>query len=110
MWLREIVHQTVLGEYNPGTQVDTLLADLRGLPSQRHDGPTPRNAFPMDTITQLVLVADIAPIPTENLLKIDGITHTNSNGVVRSYTIYPGSFLFGQGPQAFMCMECFFNS
>jgi hypothetical protein len=23
-WLREIVHHTVLGEYNPGTQVDSL--------------------------------------------------------------------------------------
>jgi hypothetical protein len=69
VWLREIAHHTVFGEYSPGTQVDTLLADLRGLPPQRHDGPTPRNAFPMDTITQLFLGADIAPIPTENLLK-----------------------------------------
>ncbi len=55
VWLRAIVHHTVLGEYNPGTQVDSLLADLRGLPQQRHDGPTPRNAFPMDTIIQLFL-------------------------------------------------------
>ena len=90
-WLREIVHHTVPGAYNPGTQVDSLLADLRGLPPQRHDGPTPRNAFPMDTITHLFLGADIAPIPTENLLTIDGITHAQSNRMVRSDSIYPGS-------------------
>ena len=69
------------------------MADLRGLPPQRHDGPTPRNAFPMGTITHLFLGADIAPIPTENLLKIDGITHTKGNRMVRSDSIYPGSFL-----------------
>ena len=85
VWLREIVHHTVLGEYHRGTQVDTLLADLRGLPPQRHDGPTPRNAFPMDTIAQLFPGADIAPIPTENSLKIYGITHTKKqhNGAFR---------------------------
>ena len=109
VWLREIVHHTVLGEYSPGTQVDTLLADLRGLPPQRHDGPTPRNAFPMDTITQLFPGADIAPIPTENLLNIDGITHTKSNRMVRSDSIYPGSFLLVRAPQSVMCMECFFH-
>ena len=31
VWLREIVHHTVPGEYNLGTQVDTLLADLNGV-------------------------------------------------------------------------------
>ncbi len=31
-WLRETVHHTVPGEYNPGTQVDSLLTGLRGLP------------------------------------------------------------------------------
>jgi hypothetical protein len=47
----------------------------------------------MDTITQLFLGVDTAPIPTENLLKIDGITHTKNNRMVRSDSIYPGSFL-----------------
>ena len=37
--------------------------------------------------------ADIAPIPTENLPNIDGITHTQSNRMVRSDSIYPGGFL-----------------
>ena len=32
-WLREIVHHTVPGEYNPGTQVDNLLTDLMGFAS-----------------------------------------------------------------------------
>ena len=53
-WLRQICHHTKPGEYSPGTQVDSLLADLRGLPQQRHDGPTPRNVAPMDTITDFV--------------------------------------------------------
>ena len=69
------------------------MADLRGLPQQRHDGPTPRNAFPMDTIAQLFPGAGIAPIPMENLLKIDGIRHTKSNRMVRSDSIYPSNFL-----------------
>ena len=110
-WLRGIVHHTVPGEYNPGTKVDSLLADLRGLPRQRHDGPMPRNAFPMDTITQLLLGADIAPIPAENLLKIDGITHTKDNRMVRSDTIISRQFLVGQGPpESLLCMDCFFHS
>ena len=91
--MRGIVHHNVLGEYNPGTKADSLLADLRGLPRQRHDGPTPRNAFPIDTITKLFIWVDIAPIPTENLLNIDGIRHTTDNRMVRSDTIYPGSVL-----------------
>ena len=103
VWLREIVHRTVLGEYIPGTKVDGLWADLRGLPRQRHDGPTPRNAFPMDTITQLFLGVGIAPIPAENLLKIDGITHTTDNRMVRSDTIYPGSFLLVRPPPRNVC-------
>ena len=108
-WLRGIVHHTVPGEYNPGTKVDSLLADLRGLPRQRHDGPTPRNACPMDTITQFSGV-DIAPIPAVNLLKIDGITHTKDNRMVCSDAIYPGRFLLVSPPQAFLCMDCSFHS
>ena len=97
-WLRGIVHRTLPGEYYPVTQVDSLLADLRGLPRQRHDGPMPRNAFPMDTITQLFPGADVAPIPTESLLKIGGITHTKDDRMVRSDTIYPSSFLLARPP------------
>ena len=64
----------------------------------------------MDAITHLFLGVDIAPIPTENWLKIDGITHTKSNRMVRSDTTYPGSLLLVRAPQAVLCMECFFHS
>ena len=96
--LRGIVHHTVPGEYYPGTKVDSLLADLRNLPRQRHDGPTPRNAFPMDTINRVFPGADIAPIPAESWLKIDGNTHTTDNRMVRSDTIYPGNVLVVRAP------------
>ena len=49
----------------------------------------------MGTIAQLFPGADIAPIPTENLLNLDGITHTKSNRMVHSDSIYPGSFVHG---------------
>ena len=62
-WLRGIVHHTVLWEYNPGTKVGSLLGDLRGLPRQRHYGPMPRNARPMDTITQLFSGLTLFPYP-----------------------------------------------
>ena len=33
VWLREILHHTVPGEYNPGTQVDTLFGRHEGFAS-----------------------------------------------------------------------------
>ena len=98
-WLRGIVHHTVLGEYAPGTRVDNLLEDSKRLPAQRAPGPTPQSALPMDAITQLFLGADIAAIPTDALLKIDGITHTKNDEAIRSNTIYPGNFLLVRMPQ-----------
>ena len=98
-WLRGIVHHTVPGEYAPGTRVDNLLADLRGLPAERAPGPTPQSALPMDAITQLFPGADIPAIPTAALLKIDGITHTKKDEAIRSNIIRPGSFLLIRVPQ-----------
>ena len=45
----------------------------------------------------LGLTLDIAPIPTENLLNIDGIKHTKNN-MVRTAKIYPSSLLMVRAP------------
>ena len=86
-------------EYAPGTQVDRLLADLRGLPAERASGPTPQSSLPMDAITQLFPGADIPAVPAEALLKIQGITHTKKDEVIRSNIIRPGSFLLIRVPR-----------
>ena len=77
-WLRAIVHHQVPGEYSPGTTVDALLRDLRALPHSRPQGPRAPGSLHSDTITQLFPGADIPSIPAENLVKIDGITHTHT--------------------------------
>ena len=92
-WLRAIVHHQVLGEYSPGTTVDALLQDLHALPHSRPEGPRAPGSLHSDTITQLFPGADITPIPTENLVKIDGLTHEKSGRPIRSNVIVPGSLL-----------------
>ena len=99
-WLRAIVNHQVPGEYSPGTTVDTLLQDLKALPHARPQGPRElRSGFQSDTITQLFPGADIPPIPAENLMKIDGITHTAGGLPIRSNVIHPGSLLLVRVPE-----------
>ena len=97
-WLRGIVHHQVPGEYSPGTTVDTLLRDLKALPHSRPQGPRAPGSFQNDTITQLFPGADIPSIPAENLVKIDGVTHTVGGRPIRSNVIYPGSLLLVRVP------------
>ena len=92
-WLREILHHQVPGEYSPGKTVGAVLQDLRALPHLRPQGPRAPGNLQSDTITQLFPGADIPPIPAENLVRIDGITHTANGRVIRSNVIVPGSFL-----------------
>ena len=98
-WLRGIIHHTVPGVYAPGTQLDSLLADLRGLAAHRPTGPSPQSTLPMDSITQLFPGADIGSIPTDVLVRIDGITHSKgTRRVLRSNAIYSGSFVVVKAP------------
>ena len=56
-------------------------------------------SLPSDAITQLFPGADIPPIPAENLVMIDGITHTAGGRPIRSNVIYPGSLLVVRVPE-----------
>ena len=97
-WLRAIVHHQVPGEYSPGTTVDNLLRDLKALPHARPQGPRAPGMLQSDTITQSFRGADIPPIPAENLLKIDGVTHIAGGLPIRSRVIHPGSLLLVRVP------------
>ena len=98
-WLRAVVHHQVPGEYSPGTTVDSLLQDLKALPHARPQGPRETGSLQSDTITQLFPGADIPPIPAENLVRIDGITHTAAGRPIRSNVIHPGSLLLVRVPE-----------
>ena len=96
--LRALVHHQVPGEYSPGTTVDTLLGDLKALPHSKPQGPRAPGSLQSDTITQLFPGGDIPPIPAENLVRIDGITHTAGGRPLRSKVIHPGSLLLVRVP------------
>ena len=98
-WLRAIIHHQVPGEYSPGTTVDALLHNLKALPHTRPQGPRTLGSLQSDTITQLFPGADIPPIPAENLVRIDGITHTAGGRPIRSNVIHPGSLLVVRVPE-----------
>ena len=101
-WLRAIVQHQVPGEYSPGTTVDALLQDLKALPHARPQGPRAPGSLQSDTITQLFPGADIPPIPAEDLVRIDGITHvppTAGGRPIRSNVIHPGSLLLVRVPE-----------
>ena len=101
-WLRAIVQHQVPGEYSPGTTVDALLQDLKALPHARPQGPRAPGNLQSDTITQLFPGADIPPIPAENLVRIDGVTHhppTAGGRPIRSNVIHPGSLLLVRVPE-----------
>ena len=99
VWLRAIVDHQVPGEYSPGTTVDALLQDLKALPHARPQGPRTLGSLQSDGITQLFPGADIPAIPAENLVQIDGITHTAGHRPIRSNVIHPGSMLVVRVPE-----------
>ncbi len=98
-WLRAIVSHQVPGEYSTGTTVDALLQDLKALPHARPQGPRKLGGLQNDAITQLFPGSDIPSIPAENLVRIDGITHTVGGRRIRSNVIYPGSLLVVRVPE-----------
>ena len=101
-WLRAIVSHQVPGEYSPGTTVDALLQELKDLPHARPEGPRAPGSLQSDTITQLFPGADILPIPAENLVRIDGVTHAPPSAggrPIRSNLIHPGSLLLVRVPE-----------
>ena len=103
-WLRAAVHHQVPGEYSPGTTVEALLQALKGLSHERPQRPRAPGSLQSDAITQLFPGADIPPIPAENLIRIDGITHTAPTTAagtrrIRSNVIHPGSLLAVRVPE-----------
>ena len=98
-WLRQAATHNLPGAYTPGWTVADLLQDLRRLPGQRPDGPVAPSAFPSDIITHLFPGADIPSIPTNALVKIDGLTHTPGGRAIRSNVIHPGSPMVIRVPQ-----------
>jgi hypothetical protein len=103
-WLREIVHHTVLGEYNPGTQVDILLADLRGcLNSAMMDQ---RHAMLSPWAQSLTCFLGLTLLPSHGELAQDRRHHTyNKQEDAACRHHISRQLLVGQGPQAFLCME-----
>ena len=101
-WLRQAVTHSLPGAYTPGWTVAALLEDLRCLPGQRPLGPVAPTVFPTDIITHLFPGADIPSIPTDALVKIDGITHTPGGKPIRSNVIHPGSVMVVRVPQGTM--------
>ena len=100
VYRRALVQGSVVNlEYSPGMTVDALLHNLKALPHARPQGPRTLGSLHSDTITQLFPGADIPPIPAENLVRIDGITHTASGRPIRSNVIHPGSLLVVRVPE-----------
>ena len=98
-WLRAAVSHQLPGEYSPGTTVDALLQVLKDMPHARPEGPRAPGSLQSDTITQLFPGADIPPIPAENLVRIDGVTHAPGGRPIRSNSIHPGSLLLVRVPE-----------
>lgn len=96
-WLRQAATHRAPGVYTPGVSVDAIIRDLQGLPGARPEVHEERRAMPQDVLTQLFPGSDILPLPSDNLLRIEGITHSQGQRI-RSNIIAPGSTLVVRVP------------
>ena len=89
-WLRAAVQHQVPGAYAPGTEVEDLLRDLRGLPHTPPGADASGQQFrqvPQDIIAQMYPGADLPNIPLNALVRIGGVTHTYTGSAMRSTII-----------------------
>jgi hypothetical protein len=91
-WLRAAVNHSLPGVYTPGTCLGTLVNCLLSLSCQRPENPLGTQQLHQDILTQLFPGSDVPPIPSETLIRIEGVTHLRGQKI-RSNTITPGSTL-----------------
>ncbi len=97
-WLRNVVDHQVPGAYAPGTQVNRIAYDLRGLPHARPGADAPGTQHREYIIAQQYPGADVPSLPHDALVRIEGVTHTGKGMAIRSDKIGVGSFIAVAAP------------